>query len=289
MTASTVPDMTADDALAASVLRRRGAEVCAVPWDDPGVAWGRFDAIVLRSCWNYHRAPAAFAAWLDRLDADGTPVWNRPDLVRWNMDKRYLRDLEARGVSIPPTAWVDRGTVARLADVLADTGFRDAVVKPTVSATAWRTWRTGPGAAARQQEAFEELLAASGALVQAFVPEIALAGEWSLVFFDGEFSHAVLKRAAAGDFRVQSDFGGTAVAGAADPALVAQAAHALACAGPPPLYARIDGVDVNGRFVLIELELIEPVLFLDAAPEAAVRFAAAIDARVRTMGSSSGT
>ena len=191
------------------------------------------------------------------------------------MNKIYLRDLAARGVPIPRTAWLEAGTEADLAAVLQQHDFSRAVIKPAISATAYLTFQTTRERAEQDQPHLATILRLSGALVQEFVPEIA-DGEWSLLFFGGQFSHAVLKRPQAGDFRVQTDFGGSYVAATPPPHFIAQAQEILREVDQPLLYARVDGVERGGRLVLIELELIEPALFLGAEAAAPPRFAAAI-------------
>jgi glutathione synthase/RimK-type ligase-like ATP-grasp enzyme len=150
------------------------------------------------------------------------------------------------------------------------------VVKPLVSASAWRTFVTETGTAVVDERAWRELLGGSDGMVQEFIPEVQTAGEWSLIFFGGAFSHAVLKRPRAGDFRVQAELGGTAVLAEPPGALLDGARKVLALVEEPLLFARVDGVERNGGFLLMELELIEPQLFLGADVGAPARFADAI-------------
>ncbi|HEX4046214.1 MAG TPA: hypothetical protein VH309_00175 [Elusimicrobiota bacterium] len=248
----------------------RGAGLSAEPavWDDPAVDWTRFSAVLIRATWDYHRKPAAFRSWVDRVEASGAVLWNPAPVVRANLDKGYLRGLEAAGVSIVPTAWIGRAAPRPLDAVLAERGWDEAVVKPAVSASAFLTRRAArgdPGA----QAALDAALAHSDALVQPFLPEIAAEGEWSFVFLDGVFSHAVLKVPARGDFRVQAEHGGSVRRAEPPPELLEQAAGAAALVEGRPLYARVDGVRRGRSFLLIELELIEPYLYLDLAPGAA--------------------
>jgi glutathione synthase/RimK-type ligase-like ATP-grasp enzyme len=275
VTYAQLPHLSADDRLLQDALRRRGHVADAVVWDDPHVVWQRYDAVVVRSCWDYHTRPAEFLAWVDRIAALGVRLLNTPDLLRWNHEKRYLLDLAARGVPIVPTVYLPQGAPADLAQILRVRGWDAAVVKPAIAATAYHTWRTGAQRAADQSR-LTELLAARAMLVQPLMPQIE-AGEWSLLFFGGEYSHAVLKRPAAGDFRSQDDFGGTAEALTPPPGLIQQAAQALASAARAPLYARVDGLLVDATFTMMELELIEPSLFLGYAPHAADMLAKACE------------
>jgi hypothetical protein len=274
-----LPGLSADDQLLLPPLAARGIRAVPASWDDPVVAWDSYDALVIRSTWNYHTSLDAFRAWIDRIDAAGVPAWNPPTILRWNASKTYLRDLATRGVDVVPTQWIAEGAGTELAGVLADAGWSDAVVKPAVSASAYETWRITDGRlTTKDQSRFRKLVARpGGAMVQRFVPELTTNGEWSLMFIAGEYSHAVLKRPRVGDFRVQHEHGGSAEP-LAPPAHVLGAARQITTRIPGRwLYARVDGVEIEGRFVLVELELLEPSLFLKSDASAADRFAEAID------------
>jgi glutathione synthase/RimK-type ligase-like ATP-grasp enzyme len=273
-----------DDALLATAFARRGFTAEWVTWNDATVDWTRYDVVLLRSTWDYFELPAQFHAWLDRLEALDVPLLNPPALVRWNSDKRYLAQLEAAGVPGVPSR---EATGDALAAVLADFHGRDVVIKPTVSGGAWHTVRGVVG-----DDGFAAELAALPRdlryLVQPFVPEIVEEGEWSLLFFAGVFSHAVLKRPAGGDYRVQPQFGGEVLWSRPDDALVDAAQRALraaeACAGAAATYARVDGVRIDGRFALMEVEVIEPSLFLEGDAALADRLVAAVAAACPARG-----
>lgn len=271
-----LPGLSDDDRLAVAELGRLGAGVEAAVWDDPGVCWARYDRVVIRSCWDYHLRPGAFLDWLGRLERDGVSLWNPAPVIRANVDKGYLVDLAAAGVPVVPTVRLERGEGADLAGLLSERGWEEAVVKPSVSASAFRTRRVRYEDAAAVQAELEEMLKASGVLVQRFLPEIQTRGEWSFIFLGGEYSHAVLKRPKTGDFRVQEELGGSSFLERPAPALVGQARAVAATIPIPWLYARVDGVEIEGVFTLMELELIEPLLFLGWHPQAPARLAEAI-------------
>lgn len=271
-----LPGLSNDDRLAVPELTRLGAVVEAAMWDDPGVRWASYDRVVIRSCWDYHLHPGAFLDWLARLEGDGVSLWNPAPVIRANVDKGYLVDLAAAGIPVVPTVRLEPGERVDLAKVLAERGWDEAVVKPSISASAFRTRRVRREEAAAAQADLEEMLKASGALVQRFLPEIQTRGEWSFIFLGGEYSHAVLKRPKTGDFRVQEELGGSSVLESPVPALVEQARAVTATIPTPWLYARVDGVEIDGVFTLMELELIEPMLFLGWDPQAPARFAEAI-------------
>lgn len=269
--------LSADDRLAVDALARIGIAAEPAVWTDASVRWSEYDLVVIRSAWDYHRRAVEFGWWLDRMVTSGIPLRNPADLVRWNADKAsYLRELEDAGVPVVPTERVARGETMELASLLARRGWDEVVVKPAVSASAWGTWRASARTAAEADARAAEMLRTGSLLVQPLIPEIATAGEWSMIFLGGRFSHAVVKRPAAGDFRVQLDHGGSAQAASPPPHLLAAAGRALSAVRSPWLYARVDGVESAGRFLLMELEMIEPSLFLAHSPDAPRSFAEAI-------------
>lgn len=253
-------------------LEARGLTVVPRRWDDPG-AWEADSLVVLRSTWDYAGRVGEFRAWLDHLDAAGVVVHNPTSLVRWNLHKSYLLELERRGVPVVPTRLVERGSHLALHDVAADAGWDDVVVKPAVAATARLTVHQAREGAAATARHFADLLAAEDLLVQPFLPAVVDEGEVSIVAIGGEPTHAVRKRAKPGDWRVQVNFGGTDERIALDDELLAVAARVLGTLDAPPAYARVDVARHAGRYHLMELELIEPELFFDHAPEAADRLA----------------
>lgn len=271
------PTLNDDDRLLIPALRDAGFTAEPAVWDSPDVRWEGLQGAVVRSCWDYHHRLEEFLSWVTRLERAGVAVWNPPAVLRWNSHKSYLRDLESRGVPIVPTRWLARGQRVELARVLQDEGWRSAVVKPAVSASAFGTWSTEHGAD-DDQTRLDGLLEVSDVMVQPLVDEVRDPGEWSILFYGGRFSHAVLKRPAAGDYRVQWEFGGSAVSAAPPRYLIAAAERVLAAAPGELLYARVDGVERAGRLVLMELEVIEPHLFFGWDAGAAARFAAAFQA-----------
>ena len=276
VTCRTWPDISESDRFVQRALEARGATVEARAWNAPGADWDGFDAIVLRSNWDYHFDPDAFLGWLDRLERAGARIWNPPALVRWNLTKGYLLELARAGVPAVATVILEDETRAGIKAVMAARGWSRVVMKPVISASAHDT-RLVSGAT--MDEAVAAL--ASGAirrpvLVQPFVEEIQTRGEWSLVFIDNEMTHAVLKRPAAGEFRVQPRLGGTVETPAPPDGVWAVARAALAALPVPPLYARIDAVETAAGFQIMEVEVNEPGLFFPYAPAAARRFAEAL-------------
>ena len=269
----------ADDDLVADLLRARGHVVDACVWDDEGVDWRVYDRVVLRSPWDYQAKFAAFAEWIRALDeAPATRLINGASLVLDNIDKRYLVELGQRGTPVIETALIERGQSVELGALCAERGWRErVVVKPAISASAWQTWVVDTARIDERDRArLASILSDRAAIVQPFVREFVDDGEWSLVFFAGEPSHALHKRPGAGDFRVQEELGGSTQLCDAPAALWNDASAIVRALPHSPCYARVDGVERDGRFVLAELELIEPFLWLGLAPGSAERFANAI-------------
>ncbi len=273
------PALAPDDRLLLEALGRRGIDAAPAVWNEPAVEWGEFGACLLRSPWDYYERHREFLAWVGAVEA-AMPLWNPAALVAWNLEKTYLRELGERGVSTIPTEWVERGERPDLAALLAARGWEECVIKPTVDLGAFnlRRVRAGePGA----QEALDAVLERHGAMVQPFLTSIEGEGELSLVYIDGGFSHAVRKRPAAGDFRVQPIWGGDWAPAEPDAAELRMAGEALEGLEAAPLYARVDLVaGPEGDACLIELELIDPNLFLAAFPPAAEALADATTRRL---------
>jgi glutathione synthase/RimK-type ligase-like ATP-grasp enzyme len=269
------PGPESDDRLMLEVLPG-SIDVVAAAWDDPEAPWISCDAVVIRSTVDYHFRVADFVAWAERLEAAGTRLWNPASVVAWNARKTYLRDLAEAGLSIVPTVWLEGGDVSEHVSLIEDSAWGEVVLKPIVGASSYLTWRGRARAAASRVDLLDQLVAQGGGMLQPFLHEVQERGEWSLLYFEGVFSHAVLKRARPGEYRVQSEFGGTVDSLEAPDALRTLGEAALDLAPAEPLYARIDGIETDEGFKLNEVELIEPELFLGSSPGAPERFAAAI-------------
>lgn len=274
------PDLFGDDVPAARALAARGVRVHPVPWSRQGVRWTDYAAVVVRSTWDYHLRLPELRRWVDHLEAAGVHLENPPQVLRWNADKRYLQDVASRGVPVIPTRWLGAGSApAALRAILDEPGFGDVVIKPAVAASAHGLVRVRAG---ELTEPAVQLLRSADVLLQPFAPEVAQAGEWSLIFIDGAFTHAVRKWPAAGDFRVQEELGGRAETAFPTAALCEAARRALAVTPARPLYARVDGIIRGDTFLLMELEVLEPRLYFPLQPSAAERFADALVMRWRS-------
>lgn len=269
-----------DDQLLAEAVRALGAEVVPQVWDDGDVDWGAYDLVLVRSPWDYHLRRDAFVHWAERV-AGLTRLRNGAETIAWNTDKTYLRRLSEEGVPTVPTAWVDAGAATDFDALLAARGWAGAetIVKPSIglgSSNLLRVAVGDPGGVGARHLA--ELTTTGTAMVQPFLPSLAAEGELSLLWCDGALSHVVRKRPPAGEFRVQPDFGAVTTPDTASPEQLAVAERALALvADERPLYARVDLVaGPAGEVWLMELELVEPTLYLKPAAGSAERFATAI-------------
>ena len=265
------PEIEEDDRPLAEALARRGALVVSASWDDSDFNWAAVDRVVPRSAWDYCRRYPEFLAWLARVEAQ-TNVVNDPDIVRWNIDKRYLGELASKGVRTVPTAFVAKGDAVSLALLCADRGWDTVVLKPSISADSWETIRVEPERYEEGQVYLERHRPDREIMIQPFVRDVEGAGEHSLMFFGGEYSHAVRKNSL---FKGGRHVGPEGRPVEPTPDAIDMAHDVLVRAGVPDLpYARVDiARDEAGRPMLLELELFEPTLFFLEKPGSAERLA----------------
>lgn len=248
----------------APALRRRGVEVEAPVWNDEGVDWSGFDLVMPSSTWDYHRSPAEFRSWLRRVAELSRPC-NQIEALEWGLDKRYLERLERAGVPIVPTIWTEPGSEDAIERTVAELGWGDVIVKPVVDLGAERLARVETAMVARILVSLAE-----AGMVQPYLGSVEGAGELSLVLIDGEPVHAIRKRPAPGDFRVQQQYGGSAESVPPPANAVEIGRRALEAVPGQPLYARLDLLsDDEGELRVIELELVEPRLYLELEPRSA--------------------
>jgi glutathione synthase/RimK-type ligase-like ATP-grasp enzyme len=253
----------------AEALRRGGVEVEPRPWTEPGELDG-FDVVMPLVAWGYHADPARWHALLERFEEQATTVLNPVPLLRWNSDKRYLAELGRKGIAVIPTRIAEEMDELALADARAEYGA-ELVIKPPVSASADGTHRLQP------DDPLPEESRGRAMMIQPFLRSVAEEGEYSIMLFGGEFSHSIVKRPKAGDYRVQPHLGGTEEPCDPPPGSIELAQAALAAAPAEAAYSRVDMVrDGSGALAIIELELIEPSLWLQHAPDSGGLFVAAI-------------
>jgi glutathione synthase/RimK-type ligase-like ATP-grasp enzyme len=267
-----------DDAPLLAALAGAGHDADLVVWDDPAVTWDAFEAVLIRTTWDYHTRWEAFVTWAAAVEAR-TRLFNTAEVVRWNTHKGYLLELEERGAPIVPTAWLAQGDRVELAALAAARGWSEVVLKPAVGAGGAGIARLRPEDG---QATLDALTAAGDAMVQPYVPTIATAGELSVILFDGEVSHAVRKIPAAGGLLVQIEYGGMYEPLLEVPADAAALARwVVETAGHDLLFARVDLLtDEVGSWLVNELEVTEPGLFMHLVPDSAERLVAALEGRL---------
>lgn len=243
-------------------LETKGLIVKRTVWNDLQIDWKKFDVVILKSPWDYHDNFDSFILWLSDLETAGIKVLNPFKTVLWNSDKHYLKQIADDGLPVIKSVFLEKGTVPDLSELLDNSRCKKMIIKPCVSASAKNTMLLTFDNISSVQNTITDLLANESFLVQPFMEEI-LQGELSFMFFNGDFSHSTLKVPKTGDFRVQSEYGGTVQKINTDITHLQAARKYVEKYGKGTLYARVDGIISNGAFVLMELELIEPYLFLN--------------------------
>lgn len=271
-------DFVIDDEVAVPALEAEGWRVDTVPWRQTARDWSTYDLVVVRSTWDYWDDVPAFLRVLEQIDSS-TCLVNPLALMRWNLSKTYLRDLEDRGVSIVPTCWHEGLQDDDLAKAAARFGTRELVLKPQVGGNGQGVLRLRLADRSVDVAAAVARYRATPCMIQPFRSAVLEAGEWSLFAFGGELSHAIRKRPAAGEFRSQEERGAHITAETPSTALRAASEQVLRALPSPALYARIDLIETRERGAeLVELELIEPSLYFRMDAGAPRRFAKALGA-----------
>ena len=253
----------------------------AIPaiWNDPSIHWQNFESIIVRSIWDYHLYPDNFMAWLDHLETIEVQVLNPVTTLRWNSHKSYLIDIADNALVVVPTQLI-KEPEDLFKSWLNSFAVDSFVIKPTISASSFLTHQYALTEWDQMVEQISPHLAERAFIIQPFVRAIVETGELSLMYFNRRFSHAVLKTAKTGEFRVQSEYGGSSKRIDVSESVVQQAQRYLDLVEGPLLYARVDGCMVDDEFVLMELELVEPSLFLELAPGSQEAF---VDATIKIL------
>lgn len=267
-----------DDELAYPALAQRGFDVEAIPWNDPHVDWNDFDIVVIRSTWDYQSQPDKFLAALAAIENSSALLANSHAIAKWNLQKTYLARLQQDGVDIVPSLFGGALAGGELPSIFDRLDCDEIVIKPQVSHTAQGAFRLQRDTAADRAVEVERYYLDTAYLAQPMVRSIVTEGEYSLFYFNGEYSHAISKRPKPGDFRSQEEHGSDILPATADAALRAAGRAAVDAVKEPLLYARADFVRSNfdDNYWLMELELIEPALYFRMDPQSPQRFALAL-------------
>jgi glutathione synthase/RimK-type ligase-like ATP-grasp enzyme len=254
-------DIPNEDELLLSYLQQKAVDAEIVIWDDELVDWESYDIVVIKSTWDYFNKPMQFRAWLHGMQQREIRMFNSPETILWNIDKSYLKDLEKAGIPTIPTIWLDQNMQTDLPVVMSQLGASEIIIKPRISGASKNTFKVNAHNIVAVQQQFDELIKEEDFMAQPFVPQI-MEGEYSFIFFNGLFSHAVKKAPQKDDFRVQHYFGGSITPYIPTDEIKSQAENVANQFAADCLYARVDGILINGILHIIELEVIEPMLYL---------------------------
>lgn len=249
-----------DDQYLLPAFAKANIQLIPVIWDEP-TDLNKFDLLIFKSAWDYHQKTVTFERWLQTLKTIQTPICNPISIIEQNFNKYYLKDLQEKGLSIIPTLFFDDVQQLNLSQVLKEQGWPKAVIKPVISMSAYHTYRFDKSNCQTLQNNLVDYYGKTSVMVQKFTPEITTEGEWSIIFFDKKYCISALKKPKKGDFRVQSELGGT-ISYLDPPTNIIQEAKIILDSFPEDiLYARMDGIIHKGHFQLMEAELIDPELY----------------------------
>ena len=265
-----------EEQLLKSALENQGLTVDIAYWNNPSYDWSKTRSLVFRTIWDYFERFDEFLLWLEEVRHQ-TQLINSYDLVKWNIDKHYLKELSEKGIKIVPTYFAKKNSKRNLAEIIELQQWKDVVIKPAISASAYKTFKILEETVNSNEKLFKDLLNQRDMLVQPFINTIEKFGEASLMVIDGKFTHAILKKAKPGDFRVQDDFGGTVHDYVPTKKEIEFAEMVIEKCKAKPLYGRVDIIwDNEKNFYLSELEIIEPELWLRNYPKSAESIAEAV-------------
>jgi len=279
-----IKNILQEDNMVKDALEKRGFKVMRTNWDNTYVDWTETGYVLFRTTWDYFDRYPEFEQWINKVK-NLTTFINPIDTIMWNLDKHYLNELKNNGINIPPTTYIERGCTKSLRDIYHSAGWEEVILKPVISGGARHTYRIAEENIADNEKLFSELIQVESMMLQEFQHSIINNGEIALMLFNGKFTHAVLKRAKPGDFRVQDDFGGTVEDYQATMDEISFAEVVVACCQSLPVYARVDIIrDNNNQLCITELELIEPELWFRRNPKAVDSFADAIANHIYNKG-----
>lgn len=271
------PKLSDGEKLLYSNLQTNEYITSEVAWDDKNIDWTAFDVVILRACWDYHKRIDEFKQWIESLEKNSVNLWNPINIIKWNIDKHYLIELQEKRVSIIPTFIFNKGGIADLSSIPEINVWGEIIIKPCVGASAWGVSKFNTNNLPVAQQYLNDLITTSDVIVQRFMPQISSEGEYSFMFFNKKYSHTALKRPSILDFRTQPHFGGSEIAVEPPLELITQAQKIVDSIESPLLYARVDGVVENGILMLMELELTEPYLFFELGPQSTDLFIESIE------------
>ncbi len=271
-----IKQVITEDLLVQKALETKGLKVIRTYWDNSKFDFSSAEIVLFRTIWDYFHRFDEFSKWLNNVKTK-TKLINPPELIYWNIDKHYLNDLSENGINIPPTIFIEKGDTRNLKDLHIETGWPEMILKPAISGAGRHTYKLSENNIATHEIIYKQLIQNEAMMLQEFQYKITEKGEAAFILFNGKFSHAILKKAKYGDFRVQDDFGGTVHPYNAKLKEIKFAEEIVSLCSPLPLYARVDIIwDNDNKPAIGESELIEPELWFRNHPSAADVFAEAI-------------
>ncbi|WP_076012079.1 ATP-grasp domain-containing protein [Alteromonas abrolhosensis] len=264
------------DELLIPYFNDRDWSVETISWHKKAENWDRFDYVIVRSTWDYQQHAEAFLACLEEIEASTATLLNPLSLIRWNIEKHYLKDLQDKGVPIVKTQWESAYDNSVINDAFSSFKCDTLVVKPTLSANADDTFKLSQADWHEQQQVLSDTFNQRDFMVQPFLKSVVDEGEYSLFYFDGKYSHAIKKVPQQGDFRVQEEHGGSLHLISAVQEQLDIAQKALSAMPCNALYARVDLVRQDNQWAVMELELIEPSLYFNLDEQSPLRFVEAL-------------
>ena len=275
-----VQNVLTEDGLIHDELIKLGLKVTRKDWDDQLFKWEEARILLIRSTWDYFHRFKEFKKWIDNVNSKSILINTYEQLI-WNFDKHYLKDLEQKNINIPSSIFIKKGSSKSLKEVMSENNWNCIVIKPTISGAARHTYKVDSKNVANISKNFSELIKEEDFIVQEFQKNIINKGEVAVVLINGEYTHAILKLAKKGDFRVQDDFGGTIQNYEPSQEMIQFAQESIKSLTPTPVYARVDIIwDNNDEMAVSELELIEPELWFRNNPSAAEKIAKVLKEKV---------
>lgn len=279
-----IKNVLLEDNLAKEALERKGLKTVRINWDNPSFNWNDTHFAIFKTTWDYFDRFDEFSQWLE-FTSTKTKFINPVETILWNVDKHYLLDLKAKGINIPDTFFIETGSNKTLFELFEESGWNDCILKPAVSGAARHTYKLNKDNLREHENIFRQLISKESMMLQEFQYSVLKKGEITYVVFGGKYSHAILKKAKQGDFRVQDDFGGTVHDYEAGIDEIKFAEDVVALCSPVPVYGRVDVIlDNNGKLSVSELELIEPELWFRNKPSSADMYADSVINEMKKRG-----
>ena len=265
-----------EDFLVQEALINEGFNTLRLAWDDSNFDWASTKSVLFRTTWDYFDRFNEFSEWLQQV-SQKTKLLNSKYIINWNIDKHYLNDLKQKKVNVAETFFIEQGSSLSLKTIHKQLGWNDTVLKPCISGAGRHTYKINKETIDMYEPIYKSLIINESMMLQPFQNNIIIKGEISMILIDGIYTHAILKKAKVGDFRVQDDFGGSVHNYIPTDEEITFAENAIKACPELPVYARVDiFTDNDNKIALSELELIEPELWFRHNPEAANKLAKAI-------------